>query len=162
MISFVPQLVGVKSGGLGVLIFAWDTQTKTATMVREYMPGPHKIMWGLAAGMVEGKHGGDVCKAARDELEEEAQLTGGDWIPLLVNPSSMDKYALTGIDAYLVLDATLADNPKPLDDEEDIEVVGGVSVPEIMRWIATGEMNMVSAWCCMLAIEKLRELGQYP
>lgn len=161
-ISYQSQLVGVKTGGGAVLIFAWDTQTKTATLVREYMPGSHKIMWGIAAGLVEDKHGADVSKAARDELEEEAQLTGGEWIPLSVKPSAMDKYALMTIDAYLVLDPTPAENPKSMDDEEDIEVVRGVSVPDIMRWIATGEMNMVSAWGCMLAIEKLRELGEYP
>lgn len=126
------------------------------------MPGSHKILWGLAAGLVEDKHGADVSVAARDELEEEAQLTGGRWIPLSTKPSAMDKYALTTVGAYLVLDPVSAENPKPLDDEEDIEIVSGVSVPEIMGWIATGEMNMVSAWGCMLAIEKLRELGEYP
>lgn len=144
------------------MVFAWDTQSKTATLVREYMPGSHKILWGIAAGLVEDKHDSDVSRAARDELEEEAQLTGGTWIPLSKNPTAMDKYALTKVDAYLVLDPVKAENPKPLDDEEDIEIVPGVTVPEIMRWIATGEMNMVSAWGCLLAIEKLRELGEYP
>ena len=154
--------MGVKTGGGAVLIFAWDTETKTATLVREYMPGSHKILWGMAAGLVEDKHGHDVAKAAQDELEEETQLTGGTWIPLSKNPSAMDKYALTTIGAYLVLDPVPAENPKPLDDEEDIEIVRGVTVPDILKWITTGEMNMVSAWGCMLAIEKLRELGEYP
>ena len=65
--------------GGAVIIFAWNTTSKTATIIREYMPGPHRILGGLAAGIVEdGKHSsmegvGDTCSlvAARYELEEE-------------------------------------------------------------------------------------------
>ncbi len=126
------------------------------------MPGSNQILWGLAGGLVEDKHDANSVRAARDELEEEAHLTGGTWIHLCESPCAIDKYSLTSIDAFLVLDAQPAENPKPLDDEEDIEIVTGVTVPEIMEWIATGKMNMVGAWGCMLAIEKLRELGEYP
>lgn len=154
--------MGVKTGGSAVLIFAWDTKTRTATLVREYMPASHKILWGMAAGLVEDKHNDDVATAARDELEEEAHLTGGRWILLSRLPSAMDKYAFTHIHAYLVLDPDKAVNPKPLDDEEEIEVVNGITIPEIMEWIENGEMNLVSGWGCMLAIHKLRELGEYP
>lgn len=155
--------MGVKTGGGAVLVFAWNTKTKTATLVREYMPASHKILWGVAAGLIEEKHdGGDTIVAASHELEEECHLTGGKWIPLTHHPSAMDKYALTTIAAYLVLDPKPAENPKPLDEEEDIEIVDGVTIPEIMNWIAQGEMNLVSGWGCLLAIEKLRELGEYP
>ena len=78
-------------------------------------------MWGLAAGLIEEKHGEDPSVAAQHELEEECHLTGGTWIPLSKAPSAMDKYALTSVAAYLVLDAQPATNPKPLDEEEDIE-----------------------------------------
>ena len=62
-----------------VIIFAWNSTSKTATIVREYMPGCHRILSGLAAGIVEGdKHSceegvGDSTDlvAARYELEEE-------------------------------------------------------------------------------------------
>ena len=144
-------------------MFAWNTKTKTATLVREYMPASHKILWGVAAGLIEEKHdGGDTIVAASHELEEECHLTEGKWIPLTHHPSAMDKYALTTIAAYLVLDPKSAENPKPLDEEEDIEIVDGVTIPEIMNWIAQGEMNLVSGLGCLLAIEKLRELGEYP
>ena len=142
-------------------MFAWNTKTKTATLVREYMPASNRIMWGMAAGLVEAKHGGDTEIAARHELEEECHLVGGKWIPLTKNASAMDKYALTTINAYLVLDAEPAINPKPLDDEEDIEIVQGITIPEILKWISEGEMNLVGGWGCLLAIEKLREIGEY-
>ena len=49
------DLVGVKTGEGAVMIFAWDTKSKTATMIREYMPASHRILWGLAAGLIEDK-----------------------------------------------------------------------------------------------------------
>lgn len=62
-----------------VIVFAWNSTSKTATIVREYMPGPHRVLSGLAAGIVEGdKHSSiegsgepDSLVAARYELEEE-------------------------------------------------------------------------------------------
>lgn len=144
------------------MIFAWDSKTKTSTLVREYMPGSNKILYGIAAGLIEAKHGDKPAVAAQHELEEECHLTGGTWISLSSQPSSMDKYALTEIHAFLVIDAETEANPKPLDDEEDIEIVEGVTIPEILQFIANGEMNLVGGWGCLLAIEKLRELGEYP
>jgi len=62
-----------------VVIFAWNSTSKTATIIREYMPGPHRVLSGLAAGIVEDdKHGIELdgresleLIAARCELEEE-------------------------------------------------------------------------------------------
>jgi len=156
------DLVGVKTGEGAVLVFAWDPKSKTATMVREYMPATNRVMWGLAAGLIEDKHGQDTETAARHELEEECHLKGGKWIPLLTQPVVMDKYALTTIQCYLVIDPEPETNPKPLDDEEDIEIKSGVTVPEIMSFIQDGDMNLVGAFGSLLAIEKLRELGEYP
>ena len=64
------------SGG-AVIVFAWNSTSKTATIIREYMPGPHRVLSGLAAGIVEdGKHTGELGEemsliAAKYELEEE-------------------------------------------------------------------------------------------
>lgn len=156
------DLVGVKTGGGAVLVFAWDTKSKTATMIREYMPASNRILWGLAAGLIEDKHGHNTELAARHELEEECHLKGGTWIPLLTQPAAMDKYALTTIQVYLVIDPEPETNPKPLDEEEDIEIVSGVTIPEIMKYIGNGETNLVGGYGSLLAIEKLRELGEYP
>lgn len=156
------DLVGVKTGEGAVLIFAWDSRNKTATMIREYMPASHRIMFGLAAGLIEDKHGHDTELAARHELEEECHLKGGKWILLTKVPVAMDKYSTTKMYCYLVIDPEPEDNPKPLDDEEDIDIVSGVTIPEILEWLAHGEMNLVGSWGALLAIEKLRDLGEYP
>ena len=53
------------------IIFAWNTTSKTATIIQEYMPGPHRVLSGLAAGVVEEDKHADALVAARHELEEE-------------------------------------------------------------------------------------------
>ncbi|KAG7370916.1 hypothetical protein IV203_019486 [Nitzschia inconspicua] len=156
------DLVGVKTGEGAVLVFAWDSRTRTATMIREYMPASHRVMYGLAAGLIEDKHGHDTEMAARHELEEECHLKGGRWFLLTNEPVAMDKYSTTKMYCYLVIDPEPEENPKPLDEEEDIEIVTGVTIPEILQWLVNGEMNLVGSWGALLAIEKLRELGEYP
>ncbi|KAL3772767.1 hypothetical protein ACHAW5_007276 [Stephanodiscus triporus] len=168
------------SSGGAVVVFAWNSTSRTATIVREYMPGPHRVLCGLAAGIVEddGKHseggGGGTSSAsgsemsssssslvaARFELEEECHLAGGTWYRLTDEGVSvpMDKYVVTEITPYLVIDAEHVPDPRPLDDEEDIEIVRGVTAAEILRMIREGDFNLVGGWGALLALEKLREL----
>lgn len=150
-------------------MFAWNTHTKTATIIKEYNPGCDKILYGIAAGIVEtdiAKHGSDYDIAARHELEEETQLDGdtGTWYRLMNEDKSiaMDKYLVTEVVAYLVVDPVKVEerDVRPMDVEEDIEIVEGVTVVEILEMIRNGEMNCIGAFGCLLAIEKLRELGE--
>lgn len=152
-----------QKGAGASIVFAWDSKSKTATIIKEYNPGCDKILAGLAAGIVEvDKHGSDYDIAARHELEEECHLSGGTWYRLLNNDASiaMDKYVVTQIVAYLVIDPVKVEHPKPLDEEEDIEIVQGVRVEEIMEMIRAGEMNCIGGFASLLAIEKLRSLNE--
>lgn len=150
------------STGGAVIIFAWNSTSKSATIIREYMPGCHRVLGGLAAGLVEQKHGGSEEAAARHELEEECHLAGGTWYRLIDEGVSvpMDKYVQTEIVPYLVVDPHHVPNPKPIDDEEDIEIVSDVSADEIMQMVKKGDMNLVGGWGALLALVKLRELGE--
>ena len=67
---------------------------------------------------------------------------------------------MTEITPYLVIDPHHVPNPRPLDDEEDIEIVRGITVEEIMQMIREGDMNLVGGWAALLALNKLRELGE--
>lgn len=145
-----------------VIIFAWNSTSKSATIIREYMPGPHRVLGGLAAGIVEDDKHMSEEDAARFELEEECHLGGGTWYRLTDDEVSvpMDKYVVTEITPYLVIDPHHVPNPRPTDDEEDIEIVTGVTAEEIMQMIKKGDMNLVGGWGSLLALHKLRELGE--
>ncbi len=72
----------------------------------------------------------------------------------------MDKYVITEITPYLVIDPHHVHNPRPLDDEEDIEIISGVTADEIMQMIREGDMNLVGGFGALLALQKLRDLGE--
>merc|ERR1711935_454578 len=95
-------------------------------------------------------------------LEEECHLTGGTWHRLVTEAVAvpMDKYVKTEIVPYLVIDPIAVDDPRPLDLEEDIEILEGVSVSRILEMIYEGKMNLTGGWGCLLAIQKLRDLGE--
>ena len=154
-----------------VTIFAWNSKNKTATLVKEYQPGPHQYLMGCAAGMIDDNDDNNEARsdhhdshksltAAVHELEEELHLSGGTWYRLTNQPMVMDKYSRTLICPYLVIDPYTVKNPRPLDDEEDIEIIQGVTIEEILQLMQDGCMNMVGSWACLLAVNKLRELGE--
>jgi hypothetical protein len=162
---------GGKVSDGAVLVFVWNSATKTATLIREYMPSVHRFVPGLAAGMVEDKHRGvdnesqsedPVQTAAVHELEEECRLQGGTWFRLC-EPTIMDKYATTRLSVYLVID------PMPVDEavskardatEEGMHTVEGVTVEELWDIVAKGGMTVVGGWATQMALHKLRELGE--
>jgi hypothetical protein len=162
-----------------VVVFVWNTETQTATLIREYMPSVHRKMFGVAAGMVETeKHVDDKdndddtlnpkekdsmqLTAAKFELEEECRLTGGQWIQLTDRPVVMDKYSTTALTAYLVLDPVPVPSGygKPRDaTEEGMEVIQGVTIGELRNMITmSSEMTIVGSWASLLALDKLQEL----
>ncbi len=89
-------------------------------------------------------------------------MAGGKWYKLVDEGVSvpMDKYSKTNIVAYLVIDPVKVSNPRSLDIEEDIEIIEGVAVGDIISMIHRGEMNLVGGWGSLLAINKLREIGE--
>ena len=72
----------------------------------------------------------------------------------------MDKYVVTEITPYLVIDPEYVLKPRPMDDEEDIVIVRGISSDDILKAIREGDMNLVGAFAFLLALEKLRSLGE--
>ena len=89
-------------------------------------------------------------------------MGGGTWYQL-TKPGiaiAMDKYVQSKVTPYLVLDAHVVENPRPLDAEEDIEIIRGVTVEEIKEMIEGGDMNLVGSWASLLALQKLKELNE--
>lgn len=162
-----------------VLVFVWNTSTKTATLISEYMPSTHCKMHGLAAGVVEAdKHNNSnnnnssseesmQLAAAKCELEEECRLTGGQWIQLTKTPVVTDKYCTTAMTAFLVLDPVPIGNNQKLPQrdvtEEGMTILENVSIADLRRKMTeTAEMTIVGTWATLLALDKLREMGEIP
>lgn len=145
-----------------VLVVAFCTKTKTFTLVKEYNPGCDRVLHGPAAGLIEEEKHDSEKTAAVFELEEECRLRDGTWHALSNRRTAMDKYVTTEVAPWLVLDARRVeqDDARPLDDEEDIEIVRGVTQDELWTMIRNGEMNLVGGWAFMLALNKLEELGE--
>ncbi len=151
-----------KSGG--VTMFVWCTKSKTATLVKEYHPGPHKVQLGTVNGCFESDKHVSALQCATFELEEEVQMkvsTPKNVIPLLDHEDMtvpVDKYSDNRFNPYLILDAEQVKDPRPMDDEEFIVVQRGLSYAEIMRLIRRGEINVASSYTILLAFKKLEEL----
>ena len=109
----------------------------------------------------ESKKHASPLEAAQFELEEEAQLQTKTWIPLLADTIPLDKYSTNLFFPYLALDCTPVAHPKPADEEEYIRIEKNVSYQQLMSYISNGEVNIISSFTIMLALQKLDEL-RYP
>lgn len=161
------EIVAQRGSDRAVLVFVWNTRTQTATLVREYMPALHQRVLGLAAGMVEEKHQDgngprDAQRtAAEQELEEECRRKGGTWYRLTEEDSTMDKYCSTKLGVYLVIDPIPVSQEEALPrdaTEEGMEVVTGITIPELLDLIYNGKLTVVGGWASLLAITKLRAM----
>ena len=73
----------------------------------------------------------------------------------------MDKYTDNKFYPFLVLNAgpVREQNKREMDDEEFIEVAGGLSYDEIMDLIAKGKINVVSTYTILLGFKTLEKMG---
>jgi len=139
----------------------WDSKTQTSTLIQEFHPGVQKTMWGTVAGCFEANKHSTILEAAQCECEEEAQLVGGNWIPLLSSEEAtapFDKYSDNRFSPFLVIDPVICDNPKPQDDEEYIHVERHVPLSKIMDMVHRGELNVASSYTVLLGVSKLRKM----
>ncbi len=149
---------------LSVVVFTWDQNTSTTTLIREYHPGPEQFLYGTVAGMYEFQKHSSPLQSAQYELEEEAQLQSDKWFPLWNTSHStiglpFDKYSNNHFFPYLALDCTSVLNPKPMDEEEYILIEKNVSHSQLMDLMKKGRMNVVSTFTILLGLQKLTELG---
>lgn len=108
-------------------------------------------------------HDDGSLTAAQYELEEECRLVGGRrWIRL-ARDVVMDKYSTTRLSVYLVLDAIPIDaaQAKPRDETEvGMEILQNITLAQIFEWIEHGELTVVGTWATLLALDKLRRMGE--
>lgn len=88
---------------MSVFVFPVIANTGTTTLIREYGPGPHRIMHGFPAGLCEiGQKHATLEEAARAELSEEARLQAGRLIRLTGEQGiAADKYSRNWFHFYV-------------------------------------------------------------
>ena len=62
------DVVDSNHGNTSVLVLAWSTETQSATLIREYHPGPSEWQYGVVAGGVEISKHTSPLDAARCEV----------------------------------------------------------------------------------------------
>jgi len=140
------------------------------TLIREFHVSAGRMMYGTVAGIFEPEKHKSPQECAQFELEEEAQLTGGTWLPLIaasdvaegngVGEVGLSKYFEQRFWPFLVLDAEgPVTSPRPLDHDEYIEIMRGVSPDHLFHLIESGNVAIVHAYALLLAVERLRKLG---
>lgn len=150
------------SGLPSTVVFTWDTKNNTTTLLKEYYPGTHQVMYGTVGGTYEEIKHKNLLQCAKDELEEEANLKSDRWYPLIDNDNNgipFDKYSNCILHPYLALDCVLLDNPKPIDVDEWITIEHGVSYTRLMELVEGGKMTLPCVYCITLGLKKLKELG---
>jgi hypothetical protein len=152
----------ISQGSGSITAFLWNTTSASTTLVKEYHPGVQKLLYGVVAGVFEPAKHSSSLQCAQAEVEEEAQRVSGTWIPLLEGVNAtipLEKYSDNVFTPYLVLDTEITATPKPPDAEELIEIIENVTFDELMKIILAGEMNIVSSFSVVLALQKLEQLG---
>lgn len=132
----------------------------------------------VAGGYEPSKHDSSE-HAAKCELEEEARLVGGTWIPLLssstppTNPRATsgnqgdgttvahDKYSTNRFFPWLALDCEVISEEaaRPRDDEELILVESGVTEKQLREMVNSAELNVPSSYAVLLALGRLEEMN---
>lgn len=144
-----------------VVIFVWDSQSSTTTLIREYHPGPNKFLYGTVAGMYEYHKHDSTFTAAKAELAEEAQMETDQWVPLLDSLETempYDKYSNHKFVPFLAIDCRRISSPRPMDHDEYITVERNVSMSRVLALMGAGAMNVVSTYTTLLAMQKLRAM----
>ncbi|KAI8098836.1 uncharacterized protein BX664DRAFT_344970 [Halteromyces radiatus] len=146
-----------------VVVFTFNTKTKTTSILKEYAQGTNEIKYTCVAGSVDRRKHQSPLESAQHELSEEARLTGGEWICLLPEGQkdgiSELKWGRNRFVPYLCIDPQQDNEPRQRDEEECIQVVNNVEIDDLKRFITKGEMMLPSVQTSWMALEYLSNLG---
>lgn len=145
------------------VVFPWHPGPDggSVTLIREYAQGVNQLVWCLPTGGFDPQKHASWQGCAQAELSEEAQLTGGTWLPLIEegHPGIAEvKWCRNRFHSYVCIDPQPDPDPGARDEEEYIQVVR-VSLPELRRLMVGGDMLLPSVATCFLALEVLQQQG---
>lgn len=144
-----------------VAIVPFDRHAHTFTLIREYNPAHGRYVYSFPQGVMEPSRHKDTRSAAAAELEEEAHLRCKHWVPLFSGKDGMpqDKFQRESVFTFLCSDSVVVQNPAHVDDEEEIEIVSGVSVDDFRNLAKNGALQSNNVAAGLLALDHLRLTG---
>lgn len=148
-----------------VTVVPFDRATRTFTLVREYNIAHARFAYVFPTGQMEREKHASNEVAAAAELEEEAQLRCRHWINLLGaegRGAPQDKYQREEVFYYLCTDAEHVEDAAAGDEEEDMDVVHGVTPLQLRELVQAGAMQSNQIAASLLALDKLRSLHLLP
>ncbi|KAI9478484.1 MAG: hypothetical protein EXX96DRAFT_249554 [Benjaminiella poitrasii] len=149
-----------------VIVFIFNTTTKTTTLIKEYAQGSNEIKYTCPAGAYDRKKHKSILEAARHEMSEEAHLKDGEWINLLPEGYTEDgiselKWSKNRFIPFLCLNPVKDDSPMERDAEECIEIVENVSIESLKQSITRAEMMLTAVQTTWMALEYLKSHDFY-
>lgn len=146
------------------VVFPFHSQTRQVSLVLEYVQGANRYKYALPSGNFDPTHHQDIKQTAVFELEEEANLAGGQWHALLPpnHPGIPEvKWCANAFTPFLCIDPVPHANARPRDW---VEVVSGqsvkcVSVERFCELIVQGDVLLPSIATGYMAMDQLKRLG---
>ena len=145
-----------------VCVFPFFTKTSTTQILQEYAQGTNQLSYTLPCGGYEPEKHDNILQCAKSELNEEARLTGGQWIRLTEGEGIAEvKWCKNRFIPFLVIDPEEigGDVAMQRDEEEYINIIKNLSMEEVDEKILNGEFMLPSVQTCIMAKDRLRKLG---
>ncbi|GIL48317.1 hypothetical protein Vafri_4597 [Volvox africanus] len=141
---------------------ATETAPAQVTLVREYAQGPNILMYCFPSGGFDKRKHTDLRQCAEVEMAEEAMLVGGEVVSLFPedHPGQSElKWSCNTFKPFLIIDPQPAPSGHAAtrDAEEHTIEVLRVSIPELRRLIAGGQVMLPSVFAFFLAQDVLKD-----
>ncbi|GLC74608.1 hypothetical protein PLESTF_001534600 [Pleodorina starrii] len=141
---------------------ATETAPAQVTVVREYAQGPNLLMYCFPSGGFDKAKHADLRQCAQAEMAEEAMLVGGEVVALLPedHPGQSElKWSRNTFKPYLIIDPHPAPSGHAAtrDAEEHTIEVLRITIPELRKLIAEGQLMLPSVYAFFLAQDVLQQ-----
>ena len=145
-----------------VTVIPFDPQTQTFTLIREYNIAHTKFVYAFPQGQFErAKHASFVIGAIR-EMEEEARLTCDEKDMLQLGSGvPQDKYQRESV-YYFLCTKTKPSGNAERDEEEDIDIVPGVTVDQLRAVSMGGRLQSNNVAGAYMGMDKLKRMKLMP
>lgn len=110
------------------------------------------------SGAFDDKHT-SILECAQHELDEEAHLNGGEWIPLFTRDNRgipEGKWISNSFMPFLCINPLINSKPAERDAEEYMNIISNVTMSDLKSYIMTGQLLLPSVQAAVMGLEMLK------